>query len=408
MAWLPFTGASAGEDWILEWYALDPIDTCASIDVPEGLPVGILNTSWLNLTCAPVNATGLRVYIQAPFGEAVDGWPTLQAEINGTWYPVWGGSLDVGAPAIWRSFIIPGIRAPAGILTAIRLRFDNPSNAQPYTGLVCGSEYEVACSGPLADLCGFLHTIGDFFHDLADDLEGILVVGQHLSGPFNIVGDLFEDGAEICCRVSGELAALLAVIEGKGTWEALLALIQENEPTLYTLITDPVGWFLVQLTLTFDLEPWHTQSLEFFTKWVLETYFLTLYQIWLDPEDWLAILLEDRFPILYYLVVDPEGEILYLIGQVFDLPPYETQSAEFIVKALFERYFATLYHLWLDPEDWLVEHVDPRLLAVPEAIEAFLDDPWGWLFDRLEDRIETYAVRIGEISLEIIAKLLGV
>lgn len=269
-------------------------------------------------------------------------------------------------------------------ITKVRFRIKH-YEAEPTDVSVAGTAIFEICRGPLADICGFLRGVGEFFVDLAADIREVWVVGEYLATPFEWLGELFDTGANNCCAASVALQDILDALEGGITPAAILLLIQDNWPTLYDLITDPIDWFLVQLTLAFDLEPWHTQSLEFFAKWILEEYFPTLYQIWFDPaswiEDnviplipelpawltdpvgWLEATLQEHFPILYYLVVDPTGEILYLIGLVFDLTPWEAQSPEFIVKALFERYFPELYLLWRDPEATL----------------------WTWLLDKFED-----------------------
>lgn len=151
---------------------------------------------------------------------------------------------------------------------------------------------EVECYGPLAPICGIFHKIGDFFTDLADKIDNIMFVGDALAAPFVNLAETFHDLGNTCCQVSAALQEILDAVEGGLSWAAIEALLRANFPTLFVIVDDPVGWFLVQLTLAFDLEPWHTQSLEFLAKWILEEYFPTLYQIWLDPDTWLRARVE--------------------------------------------------------------------------------------------------------------------
>lgn len=400
MGWLwpsvsPTGHEGTGEKWEHPEHAHDDNHATNAV-YPEILPGDW--SQWLYLTHPGLWTTQVMWWggypLGAPFREQ------YELRVNGAWVLLykgaWGGAM-------------PSLSFSRCHVNGLRIRWYNHSQRWPISVNVEEVEFKAeSCPGLLRDICIFLRNVGTFFINLSLDIATFWVIGGFLAAPFDLLGELFHDGAEACCSINATLQTLLDGFEGTLTPDTLLTHFWNSFPTLHALVTDPVGWFLVQLTLAFNLEPWHTQSLEFLAKWILETYFPTLYQIWLSPEDWFAILLEDRFPLLYYLVVDPIGEFLYLIGQAFDLTPWEAQSAEFIVKALFERYFLTLYQIWLDPEDWLVEHVDPRVLAVPIAIAVFLDDPWGWLFDRLEDQLETHVERIGEIAAEIIARLLGV
>lgn len=267
---------------------------------------------------------------------------------------------------------------------------------------------DASCSGPLKDICAFFRDVGTFFIDLSLDIAELWLIGQYLCIPFEFLGEVFYAGADTCCSVSSRLASALDVAAASLTWDTLLSLILESSPTLYYLITDPVGWFLVQLTLAFNLEPWHTQSLEFLAKWVLETYFPTLYTFWLDPSGEIVRWVSQYSSFVAGLFIDPAKQIRWTIGEILGILPGMYDHPEAWPEMLFEGHFPTLYEFWLDPEEWLLEYVDPRILGLPATVAAFFDDPWGWLFDELEDQIEVYADQIGDLALEIVARLLGV
>lgn len=235
---------------------------------------------------------------------------------------------------------------------------------------------EEACSGPLRHICGLLHSIGTFFIDLASDIRELWLVGEFLAIPFEELGELFQDGADTCCEASATLQGILDALEEGITPGSLLALIQASWPTLYNLITDPVDWFLVQLTLAFDLEPWHTQSLEFLAKWILEEYFFTLYQIWLDPDAWI------------------EDNVLPLIPS---LPDWVTDPDTYL-QDLLTRIFPALADFLADPAGWIENQVRAIIADLTEDLADFLDNAWDWLLDQYEDTFESIQARLYDLA----------
>lgn len=381
MAWIRPTGfEDPADEWEDEANVLDDDDE--TFAVRRGLPYDAWS-GFLVLTFPRVLGVGITVKLGSEGAQGYFDWGFFDGDewIEITDYPF----SKVSSLFHWGF--------PPTPVNKVRVRIRN-RRADPKDAYVYSCTLASTCSGPLISICNIFRAVGDFFTDLAADIREVWVIGEYLATPFENLGDLFCDAFGLCCTASGALQDILDALEAGITPESLLALIEDNWPTLYGLITDPIGWFLVQLTLAFDLEPWHTQSLEFLAKWILEEYFPTLYAIWLDPEEWLAILLEDRFPVLYYLVVDPAGQVLYLIGQAFDLTPYEAQSPEFIVKALFERYFPELYLFARDPGTWLRERVLDIIREFTEDIAGFLEDAWAWLLDQYEDAFESIQARL--------------
>lgn len=180
------------------------------------------------------------------------------------------------------------------------------------------------CIGPLAPICVYFYSISAFLAGLADDIEDIWLVGGALSSPFRLLAETIQDLGDDCCEASGLLQDILNVLEGGITWEEISALILKHWPGLAPLVDDPTAYISEIVTGLLPTLP-----------------------DWLDdPLGWLTDTLEEHFPLLYYLVVDPAGQLLYLISVAFDLEPYQAQSAEFILKALFERWFPELYLLW--------------------------------------------------------------
>lgn len=349
-------------------------------------------TDWLEITYPPTEASLLQ------FMATVDPdgiqWLDLQIRYEGGWHRLRRAHF-MRPDKHWIC-----MRFDAQEVTGVRFQFINDHIADSWVR-VWEVELGACCGGPLADFCEFVHDIGDFWIGLGDDISDWAVVGDFLSQPFDAVGRLFIQLGDTCCEFSEWLQGVLDALASGITWDALLALIQERAPDLYGLMTDPVGWFLVKLTLAFDLEPYHTQSVEFLAKWVLEEYFPALYQLWLDPTAWIeanikplipeppdwlddpiawfADVLEEHFPLLYYLVVDPAGELLYLIAQLFDLTPYEAQSGEFVVKALFERHFPELYDLWRE---------------LSELLGIYERRGWSGLLEELKGRFYSLAERV--------------
>ena len=230
-------------------------------------------------------------------------WGTSADPTHPQWYN--GDTSNPGSPIVNAGIINPTTERVAGYIYAVYL--------------------EAACGGPLADICNVFHSIGDFFFGLAGTISGVFIIGDYLAGPFVSLAETFHSLGDTCCAASAALQEILDLLEGGITWDEISAMILEHWPGLAPLITDPLGYITeIVSDLIPDLPDWLD-----------------------DPLAWLIATLQEHFPLLYYLVVDPKDQVLYLIGQAFDLTPYEAQSAEFIVKALFERYFPELYRLWL-------------------------------------------------------------
>ena len=300
-------------------------------------------TTWLGFWLEPVRSTEVRVWLDIPapscgyYVDVYDGenW-------RGT------GWLSAHPGQDWHRFTFD-----AQIVEAVWVNLHPDAEAESLGGIgdvVIGT----GCTGPLAPICEIIHAVGDWFDGLADDIEGVMFVGGALSTPFRNLGEKFRNLGDTCCEVSADLQDILDALESGITWEKISAIIAEHWPGLALLLD--------------------------------------------DPAEWLTQLLLEHAPGLYYLIVDPGGELLYLIAQLFDLTPYEAQNGEMVVKALFERYFPTLYLLWRDPEHWLEEHVDPRIAAVLGEIADFMADPWGWLLDKLEDGFEDISERVQYVA----------
>ena len=208
----------------------------------------------------------------------------------------------------------------------------------------------VQCTGPLAPICNIFHDIGGFFSDLAGAISGVFVIGEHLASPFYSLSETFHDLGDTCCEASATLQEILDLLEEGLSWDEIGAMIAEHWPGLAALIADPV--------------------------------------------EWLLLLLQEHFTPLYYLIVDPAGELLYLIAQLFDLTPYEAQNGEFVIKALFERYFPELYLLWRDPDAWLQQRLEPYIEALMEEIRELLEATWERLMDTYEGAFGAISARL--------------
>ena len=241
--------------------------------------------------------------------------------------------------------------------TAVNMAVSNAIRLRIYARQISGGAADVylsgvaiwtACGGILAPICEIFHSVGDFFSNLADAISGVFVVGDYLASPFRSLGGTFHDLGDTCCQASATLQEILDLLEGGITWDEISAMILGHWPNLAPLITDPLGYITDIISdLIPDIPDWLS-----------------------DPLSWLIDTLKERFPSLYYLVVDPAGQMLYLLAQLFDLTPYEARTPEFLVKALFERYFPELYLIWRDPIRWLV---DTLLTLKREIVEPIAD-----------------------------------
>jgi len=303
--------------------------------------------------------------------------------------------IDCFQSATMSGFTWYQLGTPDVFLTKIRVRMSNDSDA-PQDVRIHACRVDALCFGPLLDVCGLLGSVGTFFIDLSLDIAELWLIGQYLCIPFHALGELFLAGADACCTASGALSVGLAVLERGITWDEISALILAHWPELAPLIDDPASyiWTLIG-DLIPDLPDWLDDPVAYITEIV--DGILPDIPDWLtDPVGWLAATLEENFPLLYYLVVDPIGEILYLIGQAFDLTPYEAQSGEFIVKALFERWFPELYLLWRELQLWsglyeregavgVMGEARRRFYGLAERVLRFLwEGEWGEVAETIE------------------------
>lgn len=211
----------------------------------------------------------------------------------------------------------------------------------------------VLCPGtPLGDICEVFVTIGDFFADLADRIDDIMFVGDALATPFVSLAGTFHDLGDTCCQASATLQDILDALEGGLTADEILALLQEHWPALAAFLEDPVAYITeIVSPLIPELPDWLDDPVTYITEIVIGI--LPDIPDWLtDPVAWLAAMFEEHFPLLYYLIVDPGGWLLYIVGEAFGLEPYEAQDWDFVLKALFERYFPELYLLWRELTLW--------------------------------------------------------
>ena len=310
-------------------------DTRGNVYVNKDSPFTATNRiTWL---FDNVEAEGVRLAGFVTGTRNNECWCFVRAEVDGQLIPLLPWELRALDPArVWEF--------PRGILTKfiIQVDFLEYGHAQLYVSEIAAGVKSPVCPGPLGQICKLIRDVGQFFTGLAGDIQGVFIIGEYLAQPFRSLGALFESGADTCCATSAALQEIFDLLEGGISWDEISAMIVEHWPGLAPLIVDPLGYITAIVSdLIPDLPDWLD-----------------------DPLAWLIATLQEHFPLLYYLVVDPKDQVLYLIGQAFDLTPYEAQSGEFIVKTLFERYFPELYLVWRDPVRWLVD----TLLALEEEI----------------------------------------
>jgi len=290
-----------------------------------------------------VECEGVRLegFVTGSYG--AECWCFVRAVVNGevVHFLPWGRrTLDLNR--VWEF--------ERGVLTefVVQIDFMDYGHAQLYVSEIAAGIKAGVCPGPLGAICAVFHNIGDFFSDLANAISGVFIVGDYLASPFRSLGGTFHDLGDTCCQASATLQEILDLLEGGITWDEISAMILGHWPNLAPLITDPLGYITDIISdLIPDIPDWLS-----------------------DPLSWLIDTLKERFPSLYYLVVDPAGQMLYLLAQLFDLTPYEARTPEFLVKALFERYFPELYLIWRDPIRWLV---DTLLTLKREIVEPIAD-----------------------------------
>lgn len=272
-----------------------------------------------------------------------------------------------------------------------------------------------ALASPFVSLAETFHDAGDTccqisgaLQDLLDAVEGgltgaeiIALLEEHWPAMAALLADpvvyiteivssqipelpewLADPVAYITEIVQGLLPELPDFLSDPVAW--LTSVIEEHFPTLHSLITDPIGWFLVQLTLAFDLEPYHTQSLEFLAKWILEEYFNTLYQIWLDPEAWIAARVTSAIESLTETLLEALGGLGEQLEKILGLITFPGQWA-------FDALFG-----WVDEVqergEWFMSQEFKASLATSaaehEADSAFLDSLIATIEDDLWEEEE--------------------
>lgn len=106
----------------------------------------------------------------------------------------------------------------------------------------------------------------------------------------------------------------------------------------------------------------------------------------------------EHFPDLIGLFQDPVRFVLTQLTLAWGLDPWHTQSIEFLAKHIFETYFPTLYHFWLDPELWLHNLVDPLFAQIWEVLEGAVVVTWEWLLDQYEEAFESIGDRLYSLA----------
>ena len=167
-----------------------------------------------------VEAEGLRFKASITGEEGSVYAAELYATVDGnrvTLYPYQEGPLQLGK--LWEF--------PKGILTEVGL--DVGCSTETKVAVII---YEIAAggkgccfAGPLAAICNVFCEIGDWFADLADDIEGVMFVGGALSAPFRSLADTLNGLGGTCCEVSANLQEILDLLEGGISWGEISAMI---------------------------------------------------------------------------------------------------------------------------------------------------------------------------------------
>lgn len=171
---------------------------------------------------------------------------------------------------------------------------------------------------------------------------------------FTDCGDFMASTGDALVTAEAWLVEIFDIVYTLFSRSGLSALLDEHFPGLAAFLDDPIGYITdIAAGITPTLPDWLS-----------------------DPVGWLLSVLESDFTPLYYLIVDPAGELLYLMAQLFDLTPYEAQSADFVIKALVERYLPFVYEL---------AYLTPGGL-------------WGYLLAAYEDVFESIADTVKDLA----------
>lgn len=337
MAWeRPISYEDELNSWENEEMAFDgDLDTWAkTIPLPPETWTG-----WLVFEWPPFMARQLWFTVNCPtasFAMDSDLW-------NGSeWVPAeyWG---DTTGPRTAHGLL------PPQVFSKLRIRFQH-HGADWLRGELNDVRIDRICGGPLINICGFLGEGSEFFADLADDIEDVILVGDYLAAPFEALAGIFSRAQSACCSASTALQELLDALEAGVSWEAVLGLIQEHWPELIAFIDDPVAYLtdIVQELIP-ELPEWLDDPVAYITEIVQEL--IPELPDWLDdPIGWLTATLQEHFP--------------------------------------------TLYAIHEDPDAWLRERVEALLRELFEDVEAFLENAWSWLLDRYEDAFENIHDRL--------------
>jgi hypothetical protein len=175
---------------------------------------------------------------------------------------------------------------------------------------------------------------------------------------FTDCGDFMASVGDALVTADAWLVEIFDIVYTLFQKEGLEGLVAEYWPGLEAFLVDPVAYILAAVgEITPDLPDWLD-----------------------DPVAWFNSVLLEHFPLLYYLVFDTESEILYLIGLVFGLTPYDTQSPEFLVKAIVQRYLPGIFEL---------------IYLTPGGLWGFLLAVYSAVFESIADAV----LRAAEMTL---------
>lgn len=218
--------------------------------------------------------------------------------------------------------------------------------------------------------------------------------------------------------------------------EARVKKIRLNEYILDLMVswdllrTDPDFWIRDIIRIACGFGPYDVQNWDFVAKSILEKYLPTLYYFW-----------KYTLPSFKTFFDNPMRSIRYWIGEAIGLDLYHLQTWEFMIKAIFDKYFHSLYLFWYDDLDTVVNFIrDPansirywigeQIGLSPYNMQTWefmiktlfekyfptlydfwrfgLEDPIAWFLYHLERDVRRFYERIGNLALEILAHLLGV
>lgn len=262
--------------------------------------------------------------------------------------------------------------------------------------------------------------------------------GECKDKPFiNVMSDLFYSIGDKFREMHHDFrdAHLWADNVGRGLMDRLMTSELSNAiSTLFTswetLRTDPDFWIRDIIRMACGFGPYEVQNWDFVAKSILAKYIPTLYHFW-----------KYTLPDFGAFFSDPQDAIRYWIGNTIGIDPYNLQTWEFMIKAIFDKYFPALYRFWWDDLDSVVTFIrDPANsirfwignqiglspynmqdweFMIKGVFEMYfptlydfwrfgVEDPVGWFLEKLEAEVQRWFERLGNVTLEIVALLLGV